>query len=49
MTNRQDWGLCERVQAGAGSRGFRQGPYQATEDCVHTFDCWYAERIAPLL
>lgn len=49
VTNRQDWGLCERAQAGAGSRGFRQGPYQPTEDCVHTFDCWYADRLAPLL
>ena len=49
VTNRQDWGLCERVQLAAASRGFRQGPYQATEDCVHTFDCWYADRIAPHL
>ena len=49
VTNRQDWGLCERVQLAAASRGFRQGPYQATEDCVHTFDCWYADRISPYL
>jgi Rieske 2Fe-2S family protein len=48
-TNRQDWQLCERVQSAARSRGFRQGPYQATEDCVHTFDRWYADRLAPLL
>ncbi len=49
MTNRQDWSLCERAQAGVSSRGFRQGPYQPTEDCVHTFDRWYANQLAPLL
>ena len=49
LTNRQDWALCERAQLGAGSRGFRPGPYQAAEDCVHTFDRWYAERLAALL
>src|SRR5882672_9429244 len=26
VTNRQDWALCERAQAGISSRGFRQGP-----------------------
>jgi Rieske 2Fe-2S family protein len=49
MTNRQDWGLCERAQAGAKSRGYRQGPYHPTEDCVHTFDCWYVDQLSPLL
>lgn len=49
LTNRQDWALCERTQAGAASRGFRPGPYQPSEDCVHTFDRWYAERLAALL
>jgi Rieske 2Fe-2S family protein len=49
LTNRQDWGLCERAQAGAASRGYRPGPYQSSEDCVHAFDRWYAERLAPLL
>lgn len=49
LTNRQDWALCERAQLGAGSRGYRPGPYQAAEDCVHTFDRWYAERLAALL
>lgn len=48
VTNRQDWLLCERVQAAATSRGFRQGPYQTSEDCVHTFDRWYADRMANL-
>ena len=49
MTNRQDWSLCERAQAGVASRGFRQGPYQPTEDCVHTFDRWYANQLSRLL
>jgi len=49
VTNRQDWGLCERVQHGAQSRGFRPGPYQPSEDCVHTFDRWYAEHMAALI
>ena len=49
VTNRQDWGLCERAQLGAQSRGYRPGPYQPSEDCVHTFDRWYADRIQPAL
>jgi Rieske 2Fe-2S family protein len=49
VTNKQDWVLCERTQLGAQSRGFSPGPYQSTEDCVHTFDKWYANRLAPLL
>lgn len=49
MTNRQDWALCERVQASASSPGFRQGPYQSSEDCVHTYDKWYADKLAALL
>ena len=49
LTNRQDWSLCERAQRGALSRGYRPGPYQPTEDCVHTFDRWYADRLASLL
>ncbi|MCC6535560.1 MAG: aromatic ring-hydroxylating dioxygenase subunit alpha [Burkholderiales bacterium] len=42
LTNRQDWALCERVQQGAASRGYRPGPYHASERCVHAFDAWYA-------
>jgi Rieske 2Fe-2S family protein len=48
VTNRQDWALCERTQRGAASRGFRPGPYQPTEDCVHTFDRWYADLMSAL-
>lgn len=49
LTNRQDWRLCERAQAGVVSRGYRQGPYQTSEDCVHMFDRWYADRLAAAL
>ena len=49
LTNRQDWALCERTQAGVSSRGYRPGPYQSSEDCVHIFDRWYADRLAGLL
>ena len=46
LTNRQDWALCERVQSGVVSAGYRQGPYQSAEDCVHMFDRWYADWLA---
>jgi Rieske 2Fe-2S family protein len=49
LTNRQDWALCERVQRGAASAGYVPGPYHPTERCVHAFDRWYAEAIAPHL
>jgi Rieske 2Fe-2S family protein len=49
VTNRQDWKLCERTQLGARSRGFRPGLYTPVEDCVHTFDSWYAGQMAPLV
>ena len=49
LTNRQDWALCERAQVGAASRGYRPGPYQSSEDCVHAFDRWYADKLAALL
>ena len=49
LTNRQDWALCERVQRGAASAGYVPGPYHPSERCVHAFDKWYAEAIAPQL
>jgi Rieske 2Fe-2S family protein len=49
LTNRQDWVLCERVQRGAASAGYVPGPYHSTERCVHAFDKWYADAIAPHL
>ena len=32
IVNRQDWGICESVQQGMGSRGFRGGFYAPMED-----------------
>lgn len=49
VTNRQDWALCERVQRGAASAGYVPGPYHPAELCVHAFDKWYADSIAPVL
>jgi Rieske 2Fe-2S family protein len=49
VTNRQDWALCEGAQLGTASRGYRPGPYHPAEDCVHTFDSWYAQRFAAVL
>jgi len=49
LTNRQDWALCERVQRGAASAGCLPGPYHPSERCVHAFDRWYAEALAPHL
>ncbi len=49
VTNRQDWALCERVQRGATSSGYREGPYHPSERCVHAFDQWYAERLGEWL
>ena len=49
LTNRQDWALCERVQQGVASRGYRPGPYHPSERCVHAFDRWYARCLSGLL
>jgi Rieske 2Fe-2S family protein len=49
VTNRQDWALCERVQQGAASRGYRPGPYHSSERCVHAFDRWYARWLLNVL
>jgi Rieske 2Fe-2S family protein len=35
LTNREDWGACERVQRGAASRGFRQGPLSSWESTIY--------------
>ena len=36
--NRQDWHVCELVQRGIGSRGYRPGRYTEIEHTVHAFD-----------
>ena len=35
LTNREDWGACERVQRGTASRGFRQGPLSSWESTIY--------------
>jgi Rieske 2Fe-2S family protein len=38
LTNRQDWHVCEQMQIGLNSRGYRPGPYSHREDLLHGFD-----------
>ena len=35
VTNRQDWQVCEAVQRGVSSRGYRRGPLSPREDAVY--------------
>jgi Rieske 2Fe-2S family protein len=44
LTNRQDWGVCELAQLGAGSRGYTSGRYSLEETDTHAFDRMVAER-----
>ena len=46
LTNRQDWAVCERQQAGTRSRAYRAGRYSLMEDMVHTFDLMVADGYA---
>ena len=44
LTNRQDWELSERAQAGISSIGYRPGPYSNREELLHAFDALVVER-----
>ncbi len=44
-TNRQDWRVSERAQAGIGSSGYRPGPYSHREDQLWAFDRWLRDRL----
>jgi len=44
LTNRQDWELSERAQAGITSRGYRPGPYSNREELLHAFDRFVQDR-----
>jgi phenylpropionate dioxygenase-like ring-hydroxylating dioxygenase large terminal subunit len=44
LTNRQDWELSERAQAGISSLGYRPGPYSNREELLHAFDAFVVER-----
>lgn len=46
LTNRQDWAVCERQQAGTRSRSYVPGRYSMMEDMVHAFDLMVADRYA---
>jgi len=46
LTNRQDWAVCERQQAGTRSRSYVPGRYSLMEDMVHAFDLMAADRYA---
>lgn len=37
LTNREDWTACERVQRGAGNRGFAPGPLSPWESTLYQF------------
>ena len=37
LTNKEDWHACERVQHGAGNRGFQPGPLSPWESTIYQF------------
>ena len=46
IVNRQDWGICESVQRGMASRGFRAGLYAPMEDASLDIRRYVADRLA---
>ena len=46
LTNRQDWAVCERQQAGTRSSAYVAGRYSLMEDMVHAFDLMIADGYA---
>lgn len=46
LTNRQDWEICERSQAGISSRAYRPGPYSARESLPAAWDREYLRSLA---
>ncbi|HVV87996.1 MAG TPA: aromatic ring-hydroxylating dioxygenase subunit alpha [Kofleriaceae bacterium] len=48
LTNRQDWELSDRAQAGIGSTGYRPGPYSHREEMLIAFDRWVVARAGTL-
>lgn len=43
VVNRQDWSICESVQRGMGSRGWRGGWFAPMEDDTADITVWYAQ------
>ena len=48
VTNRQDWALSDRAQAGIASLGYRPGPYSHREDLLIAFDRWIVDKVGAL-
>ena len=48
MTNKQDWALSDRAQAGISSIGYRPGPYSNREELLSAFDRWVIDRVGEL-
>ena len=48
LVNRQDWGICESVQRGMRSRGFRGGFYAPMEDPSLDIRRYLARRLGEL-
>jgi Rieske 2Fe-2S family protein len=46
IVNRQDWGICESVQRGMASRGFRSGYYAPMEDASLDIRRYVTQRLA---
>lgn len=46
QTNQQDWEMCERVQLGISTPGFRPSPYSNLESLLVAFDQHYLESVA---
>jgi len=46
VVNAEDRAICERQQAGIGSRGYRPSRYATVEEGVHAFDTWVARAYA---
>lgn len=46
-TNRQDWDICERSQAGVSSRAYAPGPYSPRESIPAAWDREYLKAMQP--
>lgn len=47
LVNKQDWGICESVQRGMASRGFRGGWFAPMEDASADIRTYVTQRVGP--
>ena len=48
LTSEQDWEICEAVQAGVSSSGYRPGPFSTFKEYnVDAFVRWYLKSLNP--